>query len=532
MAKNIIYDLEARKKLLAGIDKLTDAVKVTMGPKGRNVVLGKPYGSVQITKDGVTVAKAIVLKDNMENMGAQLVKTVAQRTAEEAGDGTTTATVLARALFSECIKYVTAGADARELKVGIEKAEIMVNNYLQLLAEPVDTVEDIKQVATLSANGDTEIGYLVARAIQKVGKDGLVTLEEGAGTSSEITFTEGLKIDQGYLSHNFITNKDNMTVELEDPAILVTDQKITSINEIIHLLNKIAEQQKSLLIIADEIDEQVLNTLMVNNSKGVLKLAVVKAPGVGEYKTRQLKDIALATGATFVSKDYQAQLIKTVINDLGGCRKVIVTKNSTAIFEGKGDSNEIQKYVEQLKSLLKSDSSEKETIQQRIAFLTGGAVKIHIAAHTETEMQEKKDRFEDALQATRAAMEEGVVPGGGIALLRSRVTLKNKLSLETKDQRNGCNILYKALEVPLATIAANSGAESKVIINKVVNAKNGIGYNAASGSFEILKTAGIIDPAKVTRLALKHAVSVAGQMLMTYCLVAEDQEKTENKINR
>lgn len=531
MAKNIIYDLEARKKLLAGIDQLADAVKVTMGPKGRCVVLGKPFGKSQITKDGVAVAEAIELEDNMENIGAQLVKVVAKKTAEQAGDGTTTATVLARELFAGSIKYVTAGADARQVKEGIEKATGKVYEYLKLLAEPIETGEQVKQVATLSANGDAEIGYLIAQAIQKAGKNGVIALEEAAGTTSELTITEGLKLDQGYISHHFITDKDKMKVELDNPAILVTDQKIAAIADIIHLLNELSEQQRGLLIIADDLDGQVLTTLVVNNNQGALKVAAIKAPGVGDRKTQLLEDIALTTGARFVSKDRQNQLVNITIDELGSCRKVIVDKNSTTILEGNSDKEKIQQHVDHLSAQLKSESvnADKEIIKERIALLTGGAANIHIAAQTETEMQEKKDRAEDALQATRAAMEEGIVPGGGLALLRSRITLEN-FSLNSEDQKTGSQILFKALEAPLATIAANSGAEPTVIVNKVINGENTIGYNAATGAFEALRAAGIMDPAKVTRLALKHAVSVTGQMLMTYCLVAEEQEPKEENI--
>jgi chaperonin GroEL len=529
MAKNIIYDIEARMKLLSGIDQLANAVKVTMGPKGRNVVLEKKFGSPHITKDGVTVAEAIDLHDPMENLGAQLVKEVASKTAKDAGDGTTTATVLARELFSKSIKYVTAGADAKQVKEGMEQAMKQVINYLRLLSIKTETNEQIMQVATLSANGDKKIGDLVAKAIGKVGKDGIITVEEATGVESSVSFTEGMQLDNGYLSHYFVTDKERMKAELENPLILITNQKLSVVADILQLLNEISQTKRPLLIIADDIEEQILSALILNHTRGI-KVAAIKAPGFGDRRKEQLEDIALQTGAKFINKELGEQLQSVSIHDLGSCSSVTIDKDKTTIVEGKGDPEKVNLLKEELQKALAGNilPQEKEKLQQRLAVFTGTAAKISLAAYTETEMKEKRDRLEDALFATRAAIEEGTVPGGGVALLRASNTLEIFETSNT-DQLRGARIVKEALRIPAATIAANAGKESTVVINRILAGEGDTGYNASTDKFDSMRMAGIIDPTKVTRLALENAISVAGIMLMTYCLVAEANEDPEEE---
>jgi chaperonin GroEL len=529
MAKNIIYDIEARMKLLSGIDQLANAVKVTMGPKGRNVVLEKKFGSPHITKDGVTVAEAIDLHDPMENLGAQLVKEVASKTAKDAGDGTTTATVLARELFSKSIKYVTAGADAKQVKEGMEQAMKQVINYLRLLSNKTETNEQIMQVATLSANGDKKIGDLVAKAIGKVGKDGIITVEEATGVESSVSFTEGMQLDKGYLSHYFVTDKERMKAELENPLILITNQKLSVVADILQLLNEISQTKRPLLIIADDIEEQILSALILNHTRGI-KVAAIKAPGFGDRRKEQLEDIALQTGAKFINKELGEQLQSVSIHDLGSCSSVTIDKDKTTIVEGKGDPEKVNLLKEELQKALAGNilPQEKEKLQQRLAVFTGTAAKISLAAYTETEMKEKRDRLEDALFATRAAIEEGTVPGGGVALLRASNTLEIFETSNT-DQLRGARIVKEALRIPAATIAANAGKESTVVINRILAGEGDTGYNASTDKFDSMRMAGIIDPTKVTRLALENAISVAGIMLMTYCLVAEANEDPEEE---
>jgi chaperonin GroEL len=529
MAKEILYDIEAKTKLVSGIVKLTEVVKVTMGPKGRYVALGQNNHSPHITRDGVTVARTIVLPDHMENIGAQLVKEVASRTAEEAGDGTTTATVLACAIFCRSLKYVTAGANDGQVRIGIEQGMKAVINELKKMSIPVNTPEQIRQVAALSANQDDKIGDLVTKAIGKVGKDGIITVDEASGTTSSLTFTEGAKIESGYLSHHFVTDVTKSVASLENPLIFVTDQKIQGLAEILPLLEKVVEAGKPILIIADAVENEALTALVVNHTRGAIKIAVIKAPGFGDQRREALEDLALLTGATFVSEAAGHKLNKVQTDHLGTATKVIIDKDSTTFIEGAGNKSEVQKKVAELKAQNKNtDKFESEKLSKRIALLTGSVAQINLAAHTESEMIEIKDRVDDSLQATRAAIEEGIVPGGGVALLRSSGIL-DTLTAHNEDQRAGFKILKVSLEEPALTIARNAGAESFVIVEKILKGKDDFGFNAATGQFDRLISAGIVDPLKVVRLALEHAVSIAGMMLTTYCLIAEEQQRKEEK---
>jgi chaperonin GroEL len=525
MPKQILYDIEAKKKLVSGITKLTEVVRITMGPKGRHVAIDNNFHSPHVTRDGVTVAKAIELPDHMENMGAQLVKEVASRTAEAVGDGTTTATVLARSIFCRSLKYITAGADDRDVKRGVEAGMQAVVSALKKLSKPVNTPAQIRQVATLSSNQDEEIGKLISNAFERLGKDGIITVEEANGTTSTLTFAEGAKIDTGYLSHHFITNVEKSTIELENPLILVTDHKINVLAEILPLLEKIVDLGKMLLIIADTVENEALTALVLNHKQGVLRTAAIKSPGFGEQKRATLEDLALLTGATFISQAEGHRLNKILVEHLGSAKKVIIEKEATTIIEGTGNKTDQEKKIRDLKHQMKNtDEHEHEKIEKRIALLTGGVAQINLAAHTESEMREKRDRTDDAIQATRAAMEEGVVVGGGVAFLRCAEVLDN-LPAGSQDEKVGHKILKLALQEPAFVIAQNANAEASVVIEKILKGKDDFGYNAATGQYELLMKSGIVDPLKVVRLALEHAVSVAGMMLTTYCMVAEEQEE-------
>lgn len=485
MAKEILYDIEAKTKLVSGIVKLTEVVKVTMGPKGRYIALGKNNHSPQITRDGVTVARTIELPDHMENIGAQLVKEVASRTAEEAGDGTTTATVLACAIFCRSLKYVTAGANDGQVKIGIEGGMKAVIKELKKISIPVNTPKQIKQVASLSANQDEELGELVTKAINKVGKDGIITVEEAKGTTSSVTFTEGARINSGYLSHYFITDQEKSIVSLDNPLIFVTDQKIQGLAKVLPLLENVVEAGKPILIIADSVENEALTALVANHARGAIKVAAIKGPGFGDQKREMLEDMALLTGAIFVSEAEGHKLNKVLTDHLGSAKRVIIEKDFTTFIEGAGNKSSIQKKVTELKTQNKNpDKFQSEKLSKRVALLTGRVAQINLAAHTESEMIEVKDRVDDSLQATRAAIEEGIVPGGGVALLRCSEILDN-LAAHNEDQKAGYKILKLALEEPALTIARNAGEESFVIVEKIWKGKNDYGFNAATGSPEI-----------------------------------------------
>lgn len=521
MAKDILYDIEAKKKLMNGIIKLTEVVKVTMGPKGRLVALDENSQHPHLTRDGVTVAKSIELPDHMENLGAQLVKEVAIRTAREVGDGTTTATVLAASIFIRSLKYVTAGADAGAVKNGIEAGVEKVLEHLSTLAIPVKTAQQIRQVASIAANQDEEIGNLISRAIERVGKDGIITIDEARGNQSSLSVTEGAKLESGYLSHHFITDAEKSVAVLEEPLILVTDQKINVLAEIVPLLESIIDVRRPLLIIADNVENEALSALVVNHTRGVLQTAAIKGPGFGDQRKEALEDIALLTGATLISEVQGHKINKVEKVHLGSAKKVIVEKDGTVIIEGAGDKTQIEQHIRDLKAAYANDDIEK--LNRRIAMLTGGVVKIELAAQTESEMKEKKERADDALQATRAAMEEGIVMGGGVALLRCAQSLETEVNMGD-EQKVAFTILKSALHEPALAIIKNAGLQEKVILNKIVEGKDDFGFNAATEAFEPLVKAGIIDPAKVVRVALENAVSVAGMMLTTYCLIAEEEK--------
>ena len=524
--KEIKFSAEARTKLLTGVNILADAVKVTLGPKGRNVILDKKFGAPTITKDGVTVAKEIELKDAVENMGAQLVKEVASKTADDAGDGTTTATVLAQAIFNNGIKNVAAGANPMDLKRGIDKAVKNVVSELQDQSKEIKDSSEISQVATVSANNDHEIGSMVANAMDKVGRDGVITVEEAKGTETEVKTVEGMQFDRGYLSPYFVTNSDKMEVELENPHILIYDKKISAMKELLPILELVSQSGKPLLIIAEDIEGEALATIVVNKIRGALKVAAVKAPGFGDRRKAMLEDLAILTGGTVISEERGYKLESATIDYLGTADKVNIDKDNTTIVSGAGKKSDINARVNQIKKQIKNTTSEydKEKLQERLAKLSGGVAILYIGAATEVEMKEKKDRVDDALHATRAAVQEGVVAGGGIAFIRAINSL-DKLDLENEDQNTGVIIVKTALESPIRTIVENSGGEGSVVIQKVKESKNDFGYNAATDTYESMFAAGIIDPTKVSRLALENAASIASLLITTECVIVDEPEK-------
>ncbi len=535
MAKQIVQGGESRAAILRGVNQLADAVKITLGPKGRNVVLDKKYGSPTITKDGVTVAKEIDLKDAMENMGAQMVKEVASKTSDVAGDGTTTATVLAQAIFREGVKTVAAGANPMALKRGIDKAVERATAEIKKMSKPVRG-EMIAQVGTISANGDATIGELIAEAMNKVGKDGVITVEESKTMETDLEFVEGMQLDRGYLSPYFVTDQESMEAVLENPVILLSEKKIASMRDILPLLEQVAKSGKPILIIAEDVEGEALATLVVNKLRGTLNVAAIKAPGFGDRRKALLEDIAIMTGGQVVSEDLGIKLENVKLEDLGTARKVMIDKESTTIIDGGGDSNDLAGRVKTLKAQIEDSSSDydREKLQERLAKLVGGVAVIKVGAATETELKEKKARVEDAMHATRAAVEEGIVPGGGVALIRAAKALDKFKIFEPDadgevtgdlDEQIGVTIVKRALEEPLRQIVQNAGKEGAVIVEKVRSEKNAnYGYNAATETFEDLVAAGIIDPAKVTRCALQNAASIAGLMLTTEALISEIQE--------
>ena len=525
MAKEIHFNTESRENLRKGVDVLANAVKVTLGPKGRNVILDKKFGAPTVTKDGVSVAKEIELKDPVENMGAQLVKEVASKTADDAGDGTTTATVLAQAIFNTGIKNVAAGANPMDLKRGIDKAVQEVVKNLQSQSKDIKDSSEISQVATVSANNDHEIGKMIADAMDKVGKDGVITVEEAKGTETEVKTVEGMQFDRGYLSPYFVTNSDKMEAELENPYILIYDKKISAMKELLPVLEAVSQTGKPLLIIAEDIEGEALATIVVNKIRGALKVAAVKAPGFGDRRKAMLEDIAILTGGTVISEERGYKLESATIDYLGTAEKVNIDKDNTTVVSGAGKKDDIVARVNQLKKQIDTTTSEydKEKLQERLAKLSGGVAILYVGAATEVEMKEKKDRVDDALHATRAAVQEGIVAGGGTAFLRS-VSSLDKLNLENDDQNTGVLIVKTALEAPIRTIVENSGGEGSVIIQKIKEGKGDFGYNAAIDKFESMFKAGIIDPTKVSRLALENAASIAGLLITTECVVVDEPE--------
>jgi len=525
MAKQLSFNQEARESLKRGVDKLADAVKVTLGPRGRNVVLAKSFGSPLVTKDGVSVAKEIELEDVYENLGAQLVKEVASKTSDIAGDGTTTATVLAQAIVREGLKNVTAGANPTDLKKGIELAAQTAIEAVAKLSTKVAGKEEIAQVGAISANNDASIGDLIAQAVEKVGKDGVITVEEAKTIETTLDVVEGLQFDRGYVSPYFVTNPDTLEVVQDEPLILIHDKKISTLKDILPILEKVAQQGKQLLIIAEDLDGEALATLVVNKLRGSLKIAAVKAPGFGDRRKALLEDIAIVTGGRVISEETGFKLENTVIEDLGRAKRVTINKDTTTIVEGAGASAAIQSRIGQIRRQVDETSSDydREKLQERLAKLAGGVAVINVGAATETELKEKKARVEDSLHATRAAVEEGVVPGGGVALIRSLSALEN-LKGENEDQNIGISIVRRAIEEPLRQIAINGGWEGSVVVNKVKEGTGGFGFNARTGVFEDLIKAGVIDPAKVTKTALKNAASIAGLLLTTEAIVVEKKE--------
>ena len=530
MSKQIEFNSDARAKLKAGVDALANAVKTTLGPKGRNVVIGKKFGAPHITKDGVTVAKEIELKDPVENMGAQMVKEVASKTADIAGDGTTTATVLAQALVTAGLKNVTAGANPIDLKRGIDKAVGHVVRELKNISQEVGSNTDkIKQVATISANNDEMIGSLIAEAMKVVGNDGVITVEEAKGTVTEVKTVEGMQFDRGYLSPYFVTNQEKMTTEMDNPYILLVDKKISSMKELLPVLEPVVQSGQGLLIIAEDLDGDALSTLVVNRIRGALKIAAVKAPGFGEKRKEMLQDLAILTGATVISEDMGLSLSDANMSHLGSAEKVEITKDKTTIINGNGETQLIHDRVSQIRTQIDQAASdyEKEKLQERLAKLAGGVAVLYIGAPTETEMKEKKDRVDDALAATRAAVEEGIVPGGGVALIRCIAALDDVNTLN-EDEKLGVAIVRKSLESPLYQIVANAGDNSDMIVHFVKTNTGAYGYNARTGEFGDMLEMGIIDPTKVTRTAIENAASIASMLLMTECVIVDEPADDED----
>jgi chaperonin GroEL len=528
MAKEITFDTAARDRIKRGVDKLADAVKVTLGPKGRNVILDKKFGAPTVTKDGVSVAKEIELKDPIENMGAQLVKEVASKTADAAGDGTTTATVLAQSIFGHGIKNVAAGANPMDLKRGIDKAVLAVVEHLNKQSKKIKDSSEIEQVATISSNNDREIGKMIANAMDKVGKDGVITVEEAKGTETEVKTVEGMQFDRGYLSPYFVTNTEKMEADLDSPYILIYDKKISSMKELLPVLEQTAQTGKPLLIIAEEVEGEALATLVVNKIRGALRVAAVKAPGFGDRRKAMLEDIAILTGGKVITEELGFKLENATLDLLGRAEKVNIDKDNTIIVNGAGKKADIQGRVGQIKAQIETTTSDydKEKLQERLAKLSGGVAILYVGAATEVEMKEKKDRVDDALHATRAAVQEGIIPGGGVAYIRAIDALKD-IKTDNEDQATGVNIIRLALESPLRTIVENAGGEGSVIVNKVREGKKDFGYNANENRYENFFEAGIIDPTKVSRLALENAASIAALLLTTEAVVSEIPEKKE-----
>jgi len=526
MAKDIKFDIEARDGLKRGVDALANAVKVTLGPKGRNVIISKAFGGPTVTKDGVSVAKEVELKDPLENMGAQMVKEVASKTNDLAGDGTTTATVLAQAIVKEGLKNVAAGANPMDLKRGIDKAvEAIVADLKNQSQEVGSSSEKIKQVASISANNDEVIGDLIATAFGKVGKEGVITVEEAKGTDTYVDVVEGMQFDRGYLSPYFVTNPEKMNVELENPYILLYDKKVSSLKELLPVLEPVAQSGKPLLIIAEDVDGEALSTLVVNKLRGALKIAAVKAPGFGDRRKAMLEDIAILTGGTVIAEESGYTLENATLEMLGTCEKVAIDKDNTTIVNGAGKADMIQNRVNQIKSQMETTTSDydREKLQERLAKLAGGVAVLYVGAASEVEMKEKKDRVDDALHATRAAVEEGIVAGGGVALLRAKAALSS-LKTENADEATGIQIISRAIEAPLRTIVENAGLEGSVVVAKVAEGKGNFGYNAKTDEYVDMLAAGIIDPKKVTRVALENAASVAGMILTTECALIDIKE--------
>lgn len=527
MAKDIKFDVEARDSIKRGVDALANAVKVTLGPKGRNVIISKSFGAPQVTKDGVTVAKEIELEDALENMGAQMVKEVASKTNDLAGDGTTTATVLAQAIVKEGLKNVAAGANPMELKRGIDKAvEAIVKNLESQTTTVGNSSDMIKQVASISANNDDVIGELIAKAFGKVGKEGVITVEEAKGTETYVDVVEGMQFDRGYLSPYFVTDTEKMQTELDNPMILLYDKKISSMKDLLPVLEPVAQQGKSLLIIAEDVDGEALATLVVNKLRGSLKIAAVKAPGFGDRRKAMLEDIAVLTGGTVISEERGFTLENATVDMLGSAETVTIDKDNTTIVNGSGKKDDIKGRVNQIKAQIETTTSDydKEKLQERLAKLAGGVAVLYVGAASEVEMKEKKDRVDDALHATRAAVEEGIVAGGGVAFVRSIETLKN-LETNSLDETTGVQIVARAIEAPLRTIVENAGGEGSVVINKVLEGKKNFGYDAKSEKYVDMLKEGIIDPKKVTRIALENAASVAGMILTTECALVDIKEE-------
>jgi chaperonin GroEL len=524
-AKELFFDTDGRDKLKRGVDTLANAVKVTLGPKGRNVIIDKKFGAPAITKDGVTVAKEIELSDPVENMGAQLVKEVASKTADQAGDGTTTATVLTQAIFGIGIKNVAAGANPMDLKRGVDKAVSAVVADLKKQSKAIETSQQIAQVATISANNDREIGQMIADAMEKVGREGVITVEEARGTETEVKTVEGMQFDRGYLSPYFVTNTEKMEAELERPFLLITEKKISSMKELLPVLEQVAQTGRPLVIIAEDVDGEALATLVVNKIRGALKVAAVKAPGFGDRRKAMLEDIAILTGGQVLSEERGFKLENATLEYLGHAEKVLIDKDNTTIVNGAGEKANIDGRVKQIKAQIESTTSDydREKLQERLAKLSGGVAILYIGAATEVEMKEKKDRVDDALHATRAAVEEGIIPGGGVALIRAIAALDG-LTGENDDQTTGVNIIRQAIESPLRTIVGNAGGEASVVVNAIKAGSGDYGYNAREDKYENMLSAGIIDPTKVTRLALENAASVAALLLTTECVIAEKPE--------
>lgn len=524
MAKQLLFDTEARDKILVGVNKLAKAVKATLGPRGRNVLMEKTFGAPVVTKDGVSVAKEIDLEDKFENMGAQMVKEVASKTSDVAGDGTTTATVLAQAIFREGIKLVAAGHDPMKLKRGIEKAVTVVVENIQKQSKQVKDRTEIAQVATVSANGDSDVGNIIADAMEKVGKDGVITVEEGRSLETELDVVEGMQFDRGYLSPYFVTEPEKMTVELDDPHILLFDKKISNMKDLVPLLEEVARSTKPLLIVAEDIEGEALATLVVNKIRGTLKVAAIKAPGFGDRRKAMLEDIGILTGGQVISEEAGMKLENTKLADLGQAKRVVIDRDDTTIVGGSGTKKAIEGRIGQIKNQIQIASGEydREKMQERLAKLAGGVAVIRVGAATETEMKEKKDRVEDALNATRAAVEEGIVPGGGVALVRAMGAI-DKFDGADSEEQAGVNIVKRALEEPLRGIAGNAGWDGSIVVDKVINSKGSHGFDAAKLEYTDLIAAGILDPAKVTRSAIQNAASVAGLLLTTEALIADKE---------
>ncbi|ECU6196874.1 chaperonin GroEL [Salmonella enterica subsp. enterica serovar Brandenburg] len=527
-AKDIRFGEDARARMVRGVNVLANAVKATLGPKGRNVVLEKSFGAPTITKDGVSVAKEIELADKFENMGAQMDKEVASKTSDNAGDGTTTATVLAQALIREGMKAVAAGMNPMDLKRGIDKAVTSAVEELKKISKPCSTSKEIAQVGSISANSDTDIGELIAKAMDKVGKEGVITVEEGSGLENELDVVEGMQFDRGYLSPYFINNPQSMQAELEDPFILLHDKKISNVRDLLPILEGVAKAGKPLLIVAEDVEGEALATLVVNTIRGIVKVCAVKAPGFGDRRKAMLEDMAILTGGTVISEEVGLSLEKATINDLGRAKKVQVSKENTTIIDGAGDTADIEARIKQIKAQIEETTSDydREKLQERVAKLAGGVAVIKVGAATEVEMKEKKARVEDALHATRAAVEEGIVPGGGVALIRAKAAIA-ELKGANEDQNHGIAIALRAMEAPLREIVTNAGDEPSVVLNRVAEGTGAFGYNAANGEFGDMIEFGILDPTKVTRSALQNAASIAGLMITTEAMVAEAPKKEE-----